>query len=66
MTWLHIFSPTSYNEVRIGYHRENWVWKDQDPTITYFGFNDELLGFGDPGYPMTQVNNTYQLIDVLM
>ncbi|MGW8180792.1 MAG: TonB-dependent receptor plug domain-containing protein, partial [bacterium] len=65
LTWLHIFSPTSYNEVRIGYHRDNWEWKIQDPTITYFSFSDELLGFGDPGYPMLQINNTYQLVDVL-
>ncbi len=65
LNWLHIFSPTVYNEVRLGYHRDNWEWKTQDPDIAYFAFGDELLPVGDPGYPMTQINNTYQLVDVL-
>jgi outer membrane receptor protein involved in Fe transport len=65
LTWLHIFGPTVYNEVRLGYHRDDWEWRVQDESITYFDFNDELMGFGDPGYPMTQVNNTFQLVDVL-
>jgi len=65
LTWLHIFSPTAYNEVRLGYHHDTWEWSLQDDTITYVAFNDELHPFGDPGYPMTQVNNTYQLVDVL-
>ncbi len=65
MTWLHIFSPTMYNEVRLGYHRDNWEWETNDESITYFSFDDELLGFGDTGYPMTQINSTYQLADVL-
>lgn len=65
LTWLHIFSPTAYNEVRIGYHHDNWEWNPTDDQITYIAFDDELLSFGDPGYPMTQINNTYQLVDVL-
>jgi len=65
LTWLHIFSPTAYNEVRLGYHKDNWEWLNQDTEITYFAFDDELLAFGDPGYPMLQINNTYQLSDVL-
>jgi len=65
LTWLHIFSPTAYNEVRVGYHRDNWIWETQDETITYIGFDDGLMGVGDPGYPMPQINNTYQLVDVL-
>ncbi len=65
VSWLHIFGPTMYNEVRLGYHRDNWEWQTNDESITYFGFDDELLGFGDTGYPMTQINTTYQLADVL-
>jgi len=65
LSWLHIFSPTSYNEVRLGYHRDNWEWKTQDTEIAYFAFSDGLLGFGDPGYPMLQINNTFQLSDIL-
>ncbi|MGQ9638233.1 MAG: TonB-dependent receptor [Thermodesulfobacteriota bacterium] len=65
LTWMHILSPTAYNEVRLGYKRDKWEWAVQDDSIAFVAFNDELHPFGDPGYPMLQVNNTYQLADVL-
>ena len=32
LSWLHLFGPTAYNEVRFGYHREHWEEKIQDLT----------------------------------
>ncbi len=65
ITWLHLFSPTAYNEVRVGYHRESWKEEVQDPDFAAFAFYDEPKGFGDTGYPMSQLNQTYQITDVM-
>ncbi len=65
LSWLHLFGPTAYNEVRLGFHREHWEEKTQDTTMAGFGFFDEPLAVGDVGYPMYQNNTTYQISDVL-
>ena len=65
LSWLHLFSPTAYNEVRVGYHREYWEEKIQDRDQPQWVFYDEVQSFGDSGYPMYQNNQTYQITDVL-
>lgn len=70
LTWLHLFSPTMYNEVRVGYHRDYANWPRVAPEIPNFGgyttFNDGVHMIGDwPNMPQKFVNNTYQLVDVL-
>jgi len=65
LTWLHIFSPSMYNEVRLGYHRDDWDWRAVDDEFPAFAFWDGLTPVGDAGYLMIQINNTYQLVDVL-
>ena len=67
LTWLHIFSPTSYNEVRLGYKRDDLGLEAGNEFPVGIDFYDELyeVGLGDPGYAMTQINNTFQLVDIL-
>jgi len=65
LSWLHLFGPTAYNEVRLGFHKEHWEEKPQDTTMAGFAFYDQPHSFGDVGYPMYQDNTTYQLSDVL-
>lgn len=69
LTWLHLFSPTMYNEVRIGYHRDYADWPRIAPEIPSLGgysFADGVTVIGDyPNMPQKFANNTYQLVDVL-
>jgi outer membrane receptor protein involved in Fe transport len=70
LTWLHLFSPTMYNELRVGYHRDYADWPRVAPEIPCFGgytvFNDGVHVVGDwPNMPQEFANNTYQLVDVL-
>jgi len=69
-TWLHLFSPTMYNELRLGYHNDWADWPRIAPEIPTFGnyssFNDGVTGVGDwANMPQRFNNNTYQLVDVL-
>ncbi len=70
LTWLHLFSPTMYNEVRLGYHRDYADWQRVAPEIPQLGgytyFNDGVHAIGDWGnMPQEFLNNTFQLVDVL-
>lgn len=70
LTWLHLFSPTMYNEVRLGYHRDYADWPRVAPEVPQLGgytyFNDGVHSIGDWGnMPQQFTNNTYQLSDVL-
>jgi outer membrane receptor protein involved in Fe transport len=70
VTWLHIFNPTMYNEVRLGYHRDYHDWPRVAPEIPSLGgytyFNDGVHAIGDWGQtPQKSSNNTYQLVEVL-
>ena len=70
ITWLHLFSPTMYNELRVGYHRDYADWPRVAPDIPTFGgyttFEDGVHAVGDwPNMPQEFANNTYQLVDVL-
>ena len=70
LTWLHLFSPTMYNEVRVGYHRDFADWPRLAPEVPSLGgytyFNDGVHSIGDwSNMPQKFANNTYQLVDVL-
>ena len=66
ITWLHLFSPTTYNELRVGYHRDYGDWPNVAPGLPAFGFSDGVYYVGsNPSFPQTFANNTYQLADVL-
>ena len=70
LTWLHLFSPTMYNELRVGYHRDFADWERVAPEIPclggYYSFNDGVHSIGDwPNMPQKFVNDTYQFVDVL-
>ena len=69
LTWLHLFSPTMYNEVRIGYHRDYADWPrllPEVPSLGGYSFADGVTVIGDyPNMPQKFTNNTYQLVDVL-
>ena len=70
ITWLHLFSPTMYNELRVGYHRDYADWPRVAPEVPALGgytyHNDGVHVVGDwPNMPQEFANNTYQLVDVL-
>ena len=66
LTWLHLFGPTAYNELRLGVRLDNWYWNPRDSDISMFSWwFDEVQSIGDAGYVMAQNNKTYQLVDVL-
>ena len=70
LTWLHLFSGTMYNEVRVGYHRDYNDWPRLAPEIPSLGgytfFSDGVHSIGDwTNMPQEFANNTYQLVDVL-
>lgn len=69
LTWLHLFGPTMYNEVRIGFHRDYADWPrvcPEVPSIGGYSFSDGVTVIGDyPNMPQKFANNTYQLVDVL-
>jgi hypothetical protein len=59
-----------YNEVRLGYHRDNSDWKRVAPEIPSMGgytfFNDGVHSIGDwSNMPQSFSNHTFQLADVL-
>lgn len=72
LTWLHIFSPTMYNEVRIGFHRDWADWPRVAPEVPFFGgldydrMGDGVHSVGDwPNMPQKFLNDQYQLVNVL-
>ena len=66
LTWLHLFGPTAYNELRFGVRLASGSWDPVDNDISYFTWAfDPVHDIGDPGYNMAHNNKTYQLVDVL-
>jgi len=63
-TWLHLFSPTMYNEVRLGCHLDYWNVDLVAPDLPNFGFFDGVASIWQ--WDKTSFErNTYQLMDVL-
>jgi len=72
LTWLHLFSPTMYNEVRIGFHRDYADWERVAPEVPLFNgggydyFGDGVHSVGDwSNMPQKFINNQLQIVDVL-
>ena len=66
LTWLHLFGPTAYNELRLGVRLDSGSWDPVDNDISYFTWVfDPVQDIGDPGYSVAWNNKTYQLVDVL-
>jgi len=70
ITWLHLFSPTMYNELRLGYNRAYFYWPRVAPEVPSLGgytvFSDGVHAVGDwLNMPQGGVLNTYQLVEVL-
>jgi hypothetical protein len=65
LSWLHLFGPTAFNELRIGMHIDNWDEQPMDKQSTYFKFWTAAQSMGDPGYEQYEHNKLYQLADVL-
>jgi hypothetical protein len=76
LTWLHLFSPTMYNELRVGFHRDFADWPrspEEAPEIPLFYsgwdydfFGDGVRSVGDwSNMPQKFINNQWQIVDVL-
>lgn len=66
ITWLHIFSPTMYNEVRLGFHRDYDDYPRTIAEVPLAYFYDGVVGIGDAtNLPQVFTNNTFQLADTL-
>lgn len=64
--WLHIFSPTMYNEVRLGFHRDYDDYPRAIAEVPLAYFYDGVIGFGDAtNLPQLLKNNVFQLADTL-
>ncbi|MFC2165875.1 TonB-dependent receptor domain-containing protein [Acidobacteriota bacterium] len=72
LTWLHIFSSSMYNEVRVGFHRDWADWPRVAPELPLFGgatydeMGDGTHTIGDwANMPQKFINNQWQVVDVL-
>ncbi|MCD6191997.1 MAG: TonB-dependent receptor [Candidatus Aminicenantes bacterium] len=65
LTWLHLFSPTMYNEVRLGYHSDHREWPRILPELPTIGL-PSVASIGDAtNMPQDFKNQTFQLVDIL-
>lgn len=64
LTWLHLFGPNTYNEVRFGCHLDSLDYKRPVPELPVFGFFDGVTWIGQDDDMLTKTS-TYQLMDVL-
>ena len=65
LTWLHLFSPNTYNELRIGVHKAYYETPSIDLDIPIFSFWDGVEAIGGGGGSSYSDDTTYQLLDVL-
>jgi len=63
ITWLHIFSPNMYNELRVGYHSDQDVWEKSIPNFPSIG-NWQFYVFDD-SVGNDFKSETFQLSEVL-
>lgn len=65
ITWLHLFSPTMYNEVRLGYHSDHRSWPRIVADLPR-NYIPTVQNVGDAGnMPQDFKNETFQIVDVL-
>lgn len=65
LTWLHLFSPNAYNELRIGIHKSFYEKPSVNLDIPIFSFSDGVDAVGGGGGGTNSDDITYQLADVL-
>ncbi len=66
LSWVHTFSPTILNEVRLGYADNNTLITVNHGGVPAVGFADGTAGFGSyNGYPQSFKDNIYTYSDML-
>jgi hypothetical protein len=66
LSFVHTFSPTILNEVRVGYTQNNVVDTVKDSGVPAIGFTDGTASFGSyNGYPQAFKENIYTYSDMV-
>ena len=66
LSWVHTFSPTILNELRVGYTQNNSIDTVKDPGVPAIGFSDGTAFFGSyNGYPQQFKENIYTYSDMV-
>jgi outer membrane receptor for ferrienterochelin and colicin len=66
LSFVHTFTPTILNEVRLGYLQNNTVISVNKGGVPAIGFSDGGAGFGSyNGYPQSFKENIYTYADML-
>ncbi len=65
-SWVHTFSPTILNELRVGYTQNNQLITVKDSGVPAVGFSDGTAFFGSyNGYPQAFKENIYSYSDMV-
>lgn len=66
LSFVHTFSPTVLNELRVGYTQNNSIDIVADSGVPAIGFSDGTAGFGSyNGYPQAFKENIYTYSDMV-
>jgi len=66
LSYVHTFSPTLLNELRVGYTQNNSIDVVKDPGVPAIGFSDGTAFFGSyNGYPQQFKENIYTYSDMV-
>ncbi len=66
LSYVHTFSPTILNELRVGYLQNNTIDVVADAGVPAIGFSDGTAGFGSyNGYPQQFKENIYTYSDMV-
>ena len=66
LSWVHTFSPSVLNELRVGYLQNNTKISATVPGVPAIGFADGTSGFGSyNGYPQSFKENIYTYSDLV-
>lgn len=66
LSWVHTFSPTILNELRVGYTQNNTIDVVKDAGVPAIGFSDGTAAFGSyNGYPQQFKENIYTYSDMV-
>jgi len=64
--WVHTFSPTVLNELKVGYTQNNTQINTNVPGVPDIGFEDGVTGFGSyNGYPQFFKDHEYSYGDMV-
>src|ERR1700688_4117387 len=66
LSFVHTFSPTILNELRVGYTQNNTIDVVKNPGVPAIGFSDGTAAFGSyNGYPQQFKENIYAYSDMV-